>query len=443
MDYQTIDINKIQSSSLNVRKIFDNSHVDVDVDLDLDLDFLELKKNIKQHGLINPLTVIFNNNSNMYEIIAGQRRFRALEELKFNEVYCKIVNSKLNEKDQIVLSLTENIHRKNMKLSNKIKIYNKLLIHCNNCKKELASYTSTSLSTINQYVQISHFPESVLDKLDNTGTSKISLDFAVSLSKIGIVIEDELLAIIDIFLDVAQKDRINILKKIKDSEKYNHYDDFHIYLNKIHNIKTQSLNDIKKKEDELKEFLSTNERTEKQTIILEKYNQKSINNCSDFNKHKNLKESDYNNIIQKIKEKNNNSIYINTNVRNPQLQNEYRKAIIQRFKKCIISDYDCEVCEAAHIIPFSESENFEIDNGLLLNCVLHNLFDKYYWSINPDTFCIEIFKPDTSNIYSILKEYDNKYIEILKEYPKIKEYLKNHYDKSVYAFNSSNLNENI
>jgi len=65
MNYQTIDINKIQISSLNVRKNFDSS----------DPSFIELKNNIKQHGLINPLTVIFNNNSNMYEIIAGQRRF--------------------------------------------------------------------------------------------------------------------------------------------------------------------------------------------------------------------------------------------------------------------------------------------------------------------------------------------------------------------------------
>jgi hypothetical protein len=173
---------------------------------------------------------------------------------------------------------------------------------------------------------------------------------------------------------------------------------------------------------------------------LEEYNEKLKQiktRLKDIEQKKKSKETDYNNIIQKIKEKNNNSVYINTNIRNPQLQNEYRKVIIQRFNKCIISDYDSEVCEAAHIVPFSESENFEIDNGLLLNCVLHNLFDKYYWSINPDTFCIEIFKPDTSNIYSILKEYNNKYIEILKEYPKIKEYLKNHYDKSMYAFKCS------
>jgi len=51
-----------------------------------------------------------------------------------------------------------------------------------------------------------------------------------------------------------------------------------------------------------------------------------------------------------------------------------------------------EICEAAHIIPFSLSENFDINNGLLLNCILHKLFDKHYWSINPDSLCVEINK---------------------------------------------------
>jgi len=434
MNYQTIDINKIQISSLNVRKNFDSS----------DPSFIELINNIKQHGLINPLTVIFNNNSNMYEIIAGQRRFLALQKLNFNEVYCKIADSSLDEKNQIVLSLTENIHRKDMKLTDKIKTYKKLYIHCNNNIDELAIYTSINKKILNQYMEISHFPDSVLDKLDACKKEKLSLEFAVLLCKIGISIEDELLAIIETFSDVTQSDKLKIMKKIQDSEKYG-CDDFHTYLNKIHKIKTQLIKDIEQKKEEEEKIkvriLEEYNKKKEQARILEEYNQKSINNCSDFNEHKNLKETDYNNIIQKIKEKNNNSIYINTNVRNPQLQNEYRKAIIQRFDKCIISDYDSEVCEAAHIISFSESENFEIDNGLLLNCVLHNLFDKYYWSINPDTFCIKIFKPDTSNIYSILKEYDNKYIGILKKYPKIKEYLKNHYDKSVQACNSSYLNE--
>lgn len=90
---------------------------------------------------------------------------------------------------------------------------------------------------------------------------------------------------------------------------------------------------------------------------------------------------------------------------------------------------DKEVCEAAHIIHFSDSINFDIDNGLLLNSILHKLFDKYYWSINPTTLCVEIFKSqiNNENIYNILKPYEHKYIDILKPYINIIENITKHY----------------
>ena len=134
--------------------------------------------------------------------------------------------------------------------------------------------------------------------------------------------------------------------------------------------------------------------------------------------------NNYDNIIQKIKKKNNNSVYINTQIRNPELQNIYRMAIIQRYNKCIISNYDEEVCEASHIIPFAEIHNFDINNGLLLNNILHKLFDKYYWSLTPDLIVIT-----NHNKYNFLSKYNGKKIEILQNYPITCEYLKNHYNE--------------
>ena len=83
------------------------------------------------------------------------------------------------------------------------------------------------------------------------------------------------------------------------------------------------------------------------------------------------------------------------------------------------------MCEACHIIPFSESNNFDIDNGLLLNSNLHKLFDKYYWSINPETLCIET--SDKCNTYDCITLYKNKHLEILQKFNKTIEYLKEHY----------------
>ena len=122
------------------------------------------------------------------------------------------------------------------------------------------------------------------------------------------------------------------------------------------------------------------------------------------------------------------NIYVNVQIINPQLQNKYREDIIKRFNRCIVSDMDVEVCEAAHIIPFSDCENFDIDNGLLLNKILHTLFDNHRWSINPDRLRIEISSKCNDDIYNIIKLYENKDITVLKPYPNIIKYLTQHYN---------------
>lgn len=86
------------------------------------------------------------------------------------------------------------------------------------------------------------------------------------------------------------------------------------------------------------------------------------------------------------------SIKITENKRKRLNQNQFRKQIIKKFNNtCIISGITCiDKLTAAHIIPIAEDENYDIDNGLLLVENLHKTFDKYFWSINPETLQIEI-----------------------------------------------------
>ena len=230
MNIQTIDIQKLQISPFNVRKLSNEL-------------LNELKTNIKMHGLLNPITVKFNNDNNMYEIIAGQRRFHAMKELNFNNIQCNVIASDTIERDQIILSLTENIHRDNMNLSDKIKTYKKLLIYYDNDPKKLSTNINIDTKLISQYMAISHFPDSILDKLDKRGNDKISLQFAVLLSKINITDEDELNEIIQIFYDIKHTDRIKLMKKIMDTEKYGGTE-FHKFIQKIGKTKTIFLKEV-------------------------------------------------------------------------------------------------------------------------------------------------------------------------------------------------------
>lgn len=105
-------------------------------------------------------------------------------------------------------------------------------------------------------------------------------------------------------------------------------------------------------------------------------------------------------------------------------QEEFRNKLIERFNnRCIVSGNDCiDELEACHIIPVATNEDYSLENGLLLERNIHNTFDKYYWSINPDTFQIEIL--NDINIGSIRKYQNIK----LSLHDDMKDYLKEHYN---------------
>jgi len=424
MNIQKIDISNLEISPLNVRKYTK----------DEDEQFSYLKNNIESNGLLNPLTVKLNNDTNKYEIIAGQRRYYALKDLNYNLIDCNIISNDKNHNDQVILSLTENIHRSNMLLSERVKAIQTIInsvsesdeFKFNNDKYEeknkkiytkVANLINVKYRTIQQYCKISHFPDFLIDKLDAKGCEKISLEFAISLSKSDQFtkkimeytnssddeykkkIEEALIEIIDIFQDIRSSQRIELIKIIIVAEKQNKYDNFYKFMKSVLKLKAKFIEDnieppkLDPPNPELPKPESPNS---------ESPNTESPNSET--------------------------QLYVNVQIRNPQLQNKYREDIIKRFNRCIVSDMDVEVCEAAHIIPFSDCYNFDIDNGLLLNKILHTLFDNHRWSINPDTLRIEISSKCNDDIYNIIKLYDNKYINVLKPYPNIIKYLTHHYN---------------
>jgi len=434
MNIQNININELEISKLNVRK---NNVDNTDDD--------ELTASIETNGLLNPLTVIFNNKSKKYEIIAGQRRFKVLKKLEHKTITCNVIPDTKNEDDQIIISLTENIHRKTMLLSDRVKTINNLTNKMNGDSEKVAELINISVRTIKQYNKISHLPDIIIDMLDAKGTDKISLEFAVHLSNLSIItmiISKEksksdndysnLIKIVQVFQDVKSSDRLSILKKVM-NEKITETD-FYKFFEQIGKIKIDYL---KEKEIEKERDVKDHERREKEDEHDKIKKEKIIKKESIEQDNEQDSEQDSENKqfiddkLLKIKQENNGSTHVTTSIWNPELQNVYRCAIIKRYNTCIISDMDNRVCEAAHIIPFSECDNFNIDNGLLLNCILHKLFDKHYWSINPETLMVKILNLDTIpiKIYDILEPYKDKYIGKLLKYDRTIEYLSEHYEK--------------
>ncbi|MBD2438484.1 HNH endonuclease [Nostoc sp. FACHB-110] len=83
---------------------------------------------------------------------------------------------------------------------------------------------------------------------------------------------------------------------------------------------------------------------------------------------------------------------ITVSIARRQGQQKFRQSLLNAYSgKCAITNFDAEAAlEAAHIIPYIETENNEPSNGLLLRADLHTLFDLNLVAINPETMNVHI-----------------------------------------------------
>ena len=85
---------------------------------------------------------------------------------------------------------------------------------------------------------------------------------------------------------------------------------------------------------------------------------------------------------------------------------------MERDKKCIVTGENVpKECDACHIVQVKDDENYDVDNGLLINKSMHTLFDEDIWCINPNTLLIDIYSDDEEKVGSIYK-YKNKKVNI-------------------------------
>ena len=134
-----IDISKIYPNKNQPRKNF------------VEKEIKELSESIKNQGLIQPI-VVREISSNMYEIIAGERRWRACQLAGLHSVTCVVM--KADDKSIYELALIENIQRENLNVVEEAKAY-KNIIELNGIKNdELSKKIGKSSSHISNLIRI-------------------------------------------------------------------------------------------------------------------------------------------------------------------------------------------------------------------------------------------------------------------------------------------------
>ena len=137
----------------------------------------ELAESIRQHGIIQPL--VLRKIGDKYEIIAGERRYKASYIEGLTKVRAVIID--LNDNESAEVAIVENIQRKDLSPIEEAKSYKKLLDRGYLTQDQLASRMGKNQSTVSNKLRLLNLDEKVQDALLN---NKISERHARSLLKL-------------------------------------------------------------------------------------------------------------------------------------------------------------------------------------------------------------------------------------------------------------------
>jgi ParB family transcriptional regulator, chromosome partitioning protein len=145
---EDIEIGKIKQSLPSYRFI----HIEID----------ELVRSINKKGLLQP--IIVRSKGEYYEIVAGNRRYKACTALGWRKIVCHI--AELDDKEAFEVSLIENIQRKNLEPIEQAHAFkNYVLAFGWGGISELSAKIGKSVSYIDKIIRLLDLPADILDSI--------------------------------------------------------------------------------------------------------------------------------------------------------------------------------------------------------------------------------------------------------------------------------------
>lgn len=179
-----LPIDSIEANPFNPRTSFEREALE------------ELSQSIAVHGIIQPLTVRKLGRDN-YQLISGERRFRASQMAGLKEVpaYIRVAN----DQTMLEMALVENIQREDLNAIEVALSYSRLIEECSLTQDELSQKVAKSRSSITNHLRLLKLPAeiqaSVRDNSISMGHARALVsvgDEVIQLAIHGRVIEDGL-----------------------------------------------------------------------------------------------------------------------------------------------------------------------------------------------------------------------------------------------------------
>ena len=143
-----ISIELIERNPYQPRREFDQRAID------------ELAESIRKHGVLQPLLVRAREGDG-YQLIAGERRWRACKQIGLESVPCRVVE--LEDKQVCEAAIEENLKRQDLNMIEKAQAFKEYVEKFGCTIEELAKQLSMNRSTVSNLLRLLDLPDTVQD----------------------------------------------------------------------------------------------------------------------------------------------------------------------------------------------------------------------------------------------------------------------------------------
>lgn len=176
-----VDISSIETNPFQPRTEFEKEAL------------IDLTNSIKVHGIIQPITLRKMGRGN-YQIISGERRFRAAQLAGLTQVPCYIRVA--DDQTMLEMAIVENLQREDLNAIEIALSFKRLIDECNLTQEQLSEKVGKNRSTVTNYLRLLKLPLPVQVALRE---NKISMGHARAL--LSISDEDKQLAALETILE--------------------------------------------------------------------------------------------------------------------------------------------------------------------------------------------------------------------------------------------------
>ena len=150
---KTVSLSDLETSPFQPRHVFNQEAIN------------DLVESIRTKGVLQPLIVRHKNGTKKYEIVGGERRWRASQLAGLKEV--PVIIKDLSDKEALEVALIENLQRQYLNALEEAEGYRRLMEEFANTQEELAQAVGKSRSHIANTLRLLGLPDKVKKMLEN------------------------------------------------------------------------------------------------------------------------------------------------------------------------------------------------------------------------------------------------------------------------------------